>query len=105
MQLLRSRRFPSGAMITTEGEAVIGMFFIVSGEVEISRGETTEVLENGDFFGEGCLLAERHNLTARAVTEVDLLLLEREDFERLLRQSPELDEHIRALSHEVQFKD
>ena len=105
MQLLRSRRFPSGAMITTEGETVVGMFFIVSGEVEIAQGEHVEVLENGDFFGEGCLLAERHNLTAQALTEVDLLLLEREDFERLLRQNPRLDEHIRELSHEVQFRE
>lgn len=98
MRLLQSQRLPTGSLITREGDPVTGLYFVVSGEVEISRGETVDILTSGEFFGEACLLSGEHNLTARALTEVNLLLLERADFDWLLRQNPALSDHIKALS-------
>lgn len=98
MRLLQSQRLPAASLISREGDEVTGLYFIVSGEVEISRGETVEILSDGDFFGESCLLTGSNSLTARAVTEVNLLLLERSDFDWLLRQDPGLSEHIKELS-------
>lgn len=98
MRLLQSQRLPAGSLISREGDPVTGLYFVVSGEVEISRGEMVEVLSDGEFFGESCLLTGENSLTARALTEVNLLLLERADFDWLLRQDPALSEHIKELS-------
>ena len=67
------------------------MFFIKNGEVDVVMGNTDRIiitLKEGAHFGEMCLIANglRKN-SIRAVDYVDLLFLEREDFEDVCEES------------------
>lgn len=99
MGLLHSQRFPSDVVIYKKGEMATGMFFIVSGHVELDNGKDKVVLEAGAFFGEAGLLARgEYQATAEAKTSCHLLQLDRDDFEYLLRKNEKLNNHIRQVA-------
>jgi len=61
-------------------------------------GELLAYLDEGDFFGEMSLLAEKpHNADIRAVTPVEVLTLPAGEFIRLLREQPTLSEQLEAV--------
>ena len=80
-----------GDEIIRKGDEGNEMFIIVRGEVEVvDDGKRKGTLRDGEFFGETILLlAERRNATVRALTNCDLFVLERSEFERVLREHPE----------------
>jgi voltage-gated potassium channel len=56
-------------------------------------------LEEGDFFGEMALLSrEPRAATVTAVRATDLLVLDADDFTRLLDRLPEIGERVRAVA-------
>jgi predicted MFS family arabinose efflux permease len=73
---------PMGARVFAQGDTGDRFYVIASGEVEIAAdGRDVAHLTPGDCFGEIALLRDTpRTATARAVTECDLLSLEREDF-------------------------
>jgi hypothetical protein len=86
--------FASGETIFQEGEAGCEMFWILAGQVEILRRvrgveERVALLEKGDFFGEMALLEEypERSATARAVSDVVALKLNKTDVKTLLTRS------------------
>ncbi len=88
--------FRSGEVIFEEGEVGCEMFWILAGQVEILRRvggveERVAVLEKGDFFGEMALLEEfpERSATARAVSDVMALKLNKTDVKTLLTRSPD----------------
>jgi voltage-gated potassium channel len=93
VRLLHARKFGSGAVIVSKGEAADSMFFIASGEVEIELGEHPVRLGEGDFFGELALLHHdaRRMATVIAVRNTEVLVLHAPDFRRLMAQNPELN--------------
>jgi voltage-gated potassium channel len=95
--ILRSRKFPSGSLVIARGEPADGMFFIVSGEVEVDVPGNPVRLGEGDFFGEMALIRRDALRTANvtAVRPCDLLELTTPDFRRLVSQIPDLDRAIR----------
>ena len=98
MTLLYSRTFEAGAAIVRRGEPGDSMYFIATGEaiVELDDGEVR--LGDGEFFGEIALLERRaRSHTVIAATRCRMLVLDREDFERLARRLP----GIRARVEEV----
>ncbi|XP_043665208.1 uncharacterized protein LOC122627780 [Vespula pensylvanica] len=90
---------PRNRVIVRQGHEAWNLYFIINGEVNLSRvvtdnitGETMEVdmgsMHPGDIFGEIALL---HNIprTATIVTKtpVDLILISLEDFNEILRDN------------------
>ena len=95
--LLRSRRFDKGEVIFHQGDVGTSLFIIRKGQVAIrlSSDDGKEViltlLDRGDFFGELALLdGEPRSTDAVAREESDLLILQREDFQRFLDSRPQV---------------
>jgi CRP-like cAMP-binding protein/Fe-S-cluster-containing hydrogenase component 2 len=95
-KLLRPHQYDRGELIIYEGEPGDALYVIESGQVVVERaGELIAHLDEGDFFGEMSLLAEKpHNADIRAVTPVAVLALPAADFMRLLRDQPILSEQL-----------
>jgi voltage-gated potassium channel len=94
--LLHSRMFDAGEVIVRRGTPGDNMFFVVSGEVVVEADHGEVILREGDFFGEMALLEHRpRSSSVRAVTRVRLLVLDREDLERLGRKHPAILKRIR----------
>jgi CRP-like cAMP-binding protein/Fe-S-cluster-containing hydrogenase component 2 len=90
--LLQPQHYERGAMIIHEGEPGDALYIIESGQVVVERsGELIAHLDEGDFFGEMSLLAEKpHNADIRAVTPTQVLALPAGEFMRLLHEQPSL---------------
>jgi len=91
-EVCRPATFEPGEVIFRPGDAATHLYLLERGHVEILR-EQRQVAVFGprEAFGELAILgrAER-NTTARALDDVDSLVLAREDFEALLDVSPSL---------------
>jgi CRP-like cAMP-binding protein/Fe-S-cluster-containing hydrogenase component 2 len=98
-RLLQPHHYDRGALIFQEGAPGDALYVIESGQVVVERlGQVIAHLDEGDFFGEMSLLAEKpHNAGIRAVTPVEVLALPAADFWRLLHEQPALAEQL----HEV----
>lgn len=99
MTLLYSRTVPSGAEIIRAGESDETLYFVASGEVRVDADIGPIILGEGEFFGEMAILDDRrheHNVSATQRTR--LLVLEREDFERLCRRHKQILEHVKAVA-------
>ncbi|MCK4771757.1 MAG: cyclic nucleotide-binding domain-containing protein [Candidatus Latescibacteria bacterium] len=96
--------FEPDEVLFREGDVGSTLYFISSGEVEISRkgedGKDTvvAVLKDNDTFGEMALLsrAER-NATARAQTRTEVLEVLHSDFDSLLSESETLRDTVQEL--------
>jgi CRP-like cAMP-binding protein len=84
------RSFDDGATIVHEGEDATELFFILAGEVEVSRVEHgvpvfINKLQDGQFFGEMAVLQQRpRTASVQAMGVVDVLCIARADIEALL---------------------
>ena len=92
-------KFLDGESVVCEGDAADELFFILSGEVEVTREESgfpvfINKLHEGQFFGEMAALRHRpRTATVRAMGSVEVLAVRREEIERIL----EVAEDVRAL--------
>ena len=67
------------------------MYFIASGRVEVSTETLTLYLSEGDFFGEMSILEELpRNASARAATDVKVIMIDGATFDGMLRANPEI---------------
>jgi glucose-6-phosphate 1-dehydrogenase len=90
----------AGDWVIRQGETGSEMYFVCRGQVEAvdAQGKVLNVLGPGDYFGElSLLLARPRTASVRAVTSCDLFVLDRADFQRALRDYPQLA----ATLHEV----
>jgi CRP-like cAMP-binding protein len=101
--LLRPRRFDKGEVIFHQGDVGTSLYIIRKGQVAIrlSSDDGKEViltlLDRGDFFGELALLdGEPRSTDAVAREESDLLILQREDFQRFLDSRPQVAKGLLA---------
>jgi CRP/FNR family cyclic AMP-dependent transcriptional regulator len=83
--------------IFAQGDSADGLFFIQKGKVQLSvvseRGKeaTLGILGNGDFFGEGGLAGQLLRMSsASAMTDCDLLHIEKKAMMRALSLEPKL---------------
>jgi voltage-gated potassium channel len=97
MSVLRAQSFPAGALIIGEGEVVDAIYFIAAGEVAVEEGRRRQMLAAGEYFGDDTLHDPEkiEAITATAVSNCDLLVLERDAFKRLLRENDELRKQVR----------
>jgi voltage-gated potassium channel len=97
--ILRARTVPAGATIMRQGDRGDAMYLIASGAVEIASPGGPVRLKEGDFFGEWALLSrEPRSATVSAVRATDLLVLDADDFQRLLLRLPAIGAEVEAIA-------
>jgi CRP/FNR family transcriptional regulator len=96
-QKLKAFSFKKGAQIFNEKEDAKGIYLIQSGRVQITKTtpdgwkQTLAVLGEGHFCGELSILEQRqHEANASAIEDTTLLLLAKEDFEQIEKDSNQL---------------
>ena len=85
-------QYMAGASLVKEGEPGESFFVILTGQAKVTvRGRTVHRAIPGDHFGEISLL-DGGPRTASVVSETPLtvLMIERKDFQKLLRKDPPL---------------
>lgn len=104
--LLRLRTTVPGEVIFEKGDEGDAMYFIVSGEVELSFEPMTKVFRDGGFFGEMALLYKRpRDAAAMAKTFMELLQLEARDLDAFLETHPKLRDRITRVAEERRAND
>ncbi len=95
-----------GTDVIREGDAGRGLFVVLTGELEVVKGEepfhtSVAILRSGDLFGEISLLrGTPATATVRAATPAAVLFLARDYFERLVAALPEIRAFFEDLSEE-----
>lgn len=96
LQRSTSRGLKQGEILMREGEVPENeMYFILSGEVGIykqrpSGDHLIETLRQGQFFGEMALVGQQTRLaTAKAHTDVRLIVIDRATFMKLCGSNPQ----------------
>jgi CRP-like cAMP-binding protein len=95
-----------GTAIIREGDPGRGLYVILSGEVEVVKGEepfetTLATLRTGDLFGEISLVrGTPATATVRAGRPTTVLFLAREYFQRLIAALPEMRAFFETLTEE-----
>jgi hypothetical protein len=91
-EALKEERYGAGDFIYAEGDEGNGLYFVVEGEVEISKGDRLlERLGPWGFFGElSSLDGVPRSASARARESVQLLRLDRENLLELMEDTPAL---------------
>lgn len=96
----------AGSAIITQGEQGQGLFLLASGDVEVSKDEAgyripLATLHAGDVFGEISLVQDSPTTaTVTALTNVSVLFLHRDIFQKLLTVVPAIREYVENLSDE-----
>jgi putative peptide zinc metalloprotease protein len=89
-RLLHSMIYEEGSIIVTKGETGDRFYLVKSGEVAVlseadEEAEHMAILGPGEYFGEIGLLRDMpRTATIRAASNVELMVLERRDFEKLV---------------------
>lgn len=98
LQVVREKRAQPGEVIVKEGTLGNAFYVIRNGVVAVVRGgRTVKRYTAGDYFGEAALLLDRpRGADVVAETQVELLLIERDEFLALVRKS-ELHERLHRL--------
>jgi len=93
---LKPVRYRQGEAIVREGDPGEGMFFVEAGRVEVVRGSDQNALHlaeltAGDLFGEMALLTGNpRSATVTALSDVDLWVLGKTDFDEVVAAYPSL---------------
>jgi hypothetical protein len=104
----RTVEFAAEEFIFREGDLGTEMFIIHEGQVEILHEHAggvgqIAVLDRGDFFGEMSILEDLpRNASARALTDVKVIMIDGATFDSMLRANPEIGIRImRKLSRRL----
>lgn len=96
-KIVKKLSLKKGEQLFKEKDDTRGLYLLHSGKIEISRvtadgwRQTLTVVIPGDFFGELSILEKRqHVASAVAVEDVELFLIPKEDFERLMDEETKL---------------
>jgi CRP/FNR family cyclic AMP-dependent transcriptional regulator len=94
---MKRRRLPRGTVIFAKGDPDTGLMGVVTGAVKISlrsvdgRDVVISTMHEGDIFGEIALLdGHARSADATAITDCELMVIERRDFIQFLRNQPDL---------------
>ncbi len=92
VQRFRARDVPKNEVIIREGDRSDGLYVVLSGEVEVRKGQTRlAVLKEGDIFGEMSLLTKSPaSATVASLKHTSLLRLPREDFDLIISSHPQI---------------
>ena len=95
--------YRTGQVIFSQGDAADFVFHIVRGKIKIvvtseqGREAVVGLLGEGDFFGEGCLIAQPLRLaTAAAMTDATVMRLAKAEMIRALHAEPAFAEAVHS---------
>ena len=95
VSLLTPSTVPPNYAVIKLGEKAEGMFFIISGQLEVELTTQSITLEKGEFFGEmGVLDDSPRTATIVSLTECKLLELKAEDLQHLMDTHPHIQDTI-----------
>ena len=95
VSLLTPKTIPPNYAIVKVGEEAEGMYFILSGQMEVELTTQSITLETGEFFGEmGVLDNAPRTATIVSLTECKLLELKADDLRHLMETHDSIREHI-----------
>jgi len=101
---LRPVVYTPGDFIFKEGDLGNEMHFVIRGRLEVLSGDGMIVyseLSDGDFFGEIALFKNRpRTASIRAITFSDLYVLDKEAFEVVLKNYPDIASHIKTIAEQ-----
>jgi voltage-gated potassium channel len=101
VRILSARTVPAGTTIVRKGDRADAMYLIASGAVEVDSVGGKVRLDEGAFFGEMALLfREPRSASVSAIRSTDLLVLDAEDFRRLLDRLPDIGAAVQAVARE-----
>lgn len=86
---MRRHNFSAGELIFAKGDKAVELFMVLSGQVEIRRGDFSAMIENGDIFGEAALLSETRSMAASAKSDCILLGLTRDEIIESFSRNPD----------------
>jgi len=95
--VLKPEVVDAGEFVIRKGDVGDKMYFLVRGEVEVLDGDgrIINTLGPGSFFGETALiLAAPRTASIRGRQRCDLFVLDRDDFNRVLRDHPQFAQSI-----------
>jgi CRP/FNR family transcriptional regulator, cyclic AMP receptor protein len=95
---------PAGRQLTTAGSSGAEVLIVLDGTATGSvRGVEVASFGPGDFFGEVATLdGGPHTASVVASTDMDVLVLNRAEFDTLVKSSPEVAHRIlRAMAHRL----
>ena len=99
--LLTTRHAVPGERIFCRGDTADGMYFIVSGEVEVAATTWSHRLQQGEFFGEIALLqSSTRTADVTALKSCLFLSLDRNDFQSLLSRDDSIRETINRIGRD-----
>jgi CRP/FNR family transcriptional regulator, cyclic AMP receptor protein len=91
--------YRSEGVVFSQGDAADSIFYILRGKIKIvvtskqGREAVVAVLGEGDFFGEGCLIAQPLRLaTAASMSDATVMRVEKAEMLRLLHAEPDFAE-------------
>lgn len=94
---IRRRSVAKGSIIFEKGDAGVGLIGVLAGSVKISvtsadgRDVVLNIIREGEIFGEIALLDGRpRTANATAMSDCDLMVIERRDFVPFLRGQPDV---------------
>ncbi|MCS7286719.1 MAG: cyclic nucleotide-binding domain-containing protein [Anaerolineae bacterium] len=100
--IAKSERFPEKARIVEQGELKPVYYIILSGEAiarsvdEFGKERPVRFFKEGDSFGETSLLVgEPRDATVVARTDLEVLYIEKSEFDALLSRKPEIRQKLR----------
>jgi glucose-6-phosphate 1-dehydrogenase len=100
---LRPRQAGASETIIQRGDMGHEMYLLARGEVEVidDSGSVVKTLKEGDFFGEiALLLLTPRNATIRARTACDMLVLNKANFDRILKDHPRFAEDVAKVARD-----
>jgi glucose-6-phosphate 1-dehydrogenase len=100
---LRAQQVAAGDLVIKKGDIGRELYLIARGEVEVlgDAGQPVWTLTDGDIFGEiGVLMSTPRTADVRAKTSCDLFVLDKTDFTRILRDSPQFASAVQKVAQE-----
>lgn len=92
----RQDRFKAESVITKQGSAGNWFFIVIDGVVSVERdGKLLKTMSQGGYFGEISLIDGRlRTASIIAESDVDVLIIDKTSFSRLLKTVPGLQEKV-----------
>jgi CRP-like cAMP-binding protein len=103
LERVQERRAAAGEVVIRRGDPGDALYVVVKGNLSVvdENGTLLGKLAEGHAFGEMALLSGgTRTATVRADTDALLLVVAKEDFDKLRAMDPFLDDKVRQLSHE-----